>query len=180
MISIDLELANRRVDLISEGFDLAFRIGELEDSSLISKRIGGGHGGLFASPDYLDRHSTPESIQEVVSHRTLVMSASNAMANWLLKTEAGEQHQLSFTPNIMINDLDCLLTVVAGGAGIACLPTYMAKQHPQADKLQRILPEWHTEDMNFYILYPSQRGLTHKARLWIDFFSEKLRGQFTK
>lgn len=177
LIEIDLELSNRRVDLISEGFDLAIRIGELEDSNLISKRLGSGRAGLFASTEYLDKHGRPEQLEQLQQHRALVMSHSDHLLSWHLINDKGLSNNLNIRPNIRINDLDALITVVAGGSGIACLPTYLVQQHPQGKNLEQILPQWHAPEVTFYVLYPSLRGLTHKARLWIDFFSEKLTAQ---
>ncbi len=73
-----------------------------------------------------------------------------------------------------INDMTTLTTVVAGGAGIACLPAYLVHEQVASGQLCRVLPDWHTPEINLYILYPSQRGLTHKARLWMDFYISKL------
>ena len=177
LIEIDLELSNRRVDLISEGFDLAIRIGELEDSNLISKRLGSGRAGLFAAKQYLEQNGRPGNLEALRQHRTLVMSHSEHLLNWHLINNKGQSNNLDIHPNIRINDLDALITAVAGGCGISCLPTYLVQHHPRGKELEQILPGWHAPEVNFYALYPSLRGLTHKARLWIDFFSDKLSGQ---
>ena len=174
LINIDLELSNRRVDVISEGFDLVIRVGKLEDSNLISKRLGGGHAGMFAAPDYLQKQGTPRLLEELHQHRILVMSDAHNVLNWRMENSSGETYSLNVTPDIQINDLTSLTTVVAGGGGIACLPTYLVRKQVESGQLCRILPEWRTPELNVYMLYPSQRGLTHKARLWMDFYVSKL------
>ncbi len=174
LITIDLELTNRRVDIISEGFDLVVRVGQLEDSGLISRKLGGGPAALFASPGYLEKHGTPLSPEDLSPHRMLVMSDASNMLNWRLENPQGEHYSMNIHPSIQINDLTSLTTIVSGGAGIACLPVYLVREQVEAGQLIRILPEWQTRALNLYMLYPSQRGLTHKARLWMDYYTHKL------
>ncbi|MBN3561052.1 LysR family transcriptional regulator [Aliamphritea spongicola] len=174
LVNIDLDLSNRRVDVVSEGFDLVVRVGKLEDSNLISRKLGGGSAGLFAAPDYLKKHGTPADPEALHEHRILVMSDASNVLNWRLQNNRGEAHTLNVTPSMKINDMTTLTTVVAGGAGIACLPAYLVHEQVASGQLCRVLPDWHTPEINLYILYPSQRGLTHKARLWMDFYISKL------
>ncbi|WP_261845113.1 LysR family transcriptional regulator [Aliamphritea ceti] len=174
LINIDLELSNRRVDVVSEGFDLVIRVGKLEDSNLISKRLGSGHAGMFAAESYLQKHGAPHVLEDLHQHRILVMSDAHNVLNWRMENDSGEQYALNVSPNIQINDLTSLTTLVAGGGGIACLPTYLVRKQVESGQLRRILPEWRTPELSVYMLYPSQRGLTHKARLWMDFYVSKL------
>lgn len=175
-IDIAMDLNNRRVDLISEGFDLVIRVGELNDSNLISKRLGTARAGLYTSPDYLKKHGNPLDINDLSSHKTLVMIDANHTTHWLLEKSDGHQENIAITPALSINDFHAMRNVAAGGGGITNIPHYLVEDLVKTQHLVQVLPQWQSPEIGYYVLYPSHRGLTRKARVWMEFFSEK----FTK
>ncbi len=174
-IELDIELSNRRVDLIAEGFDLVIRVGQLNDSNLISRCFGSAHAELYASPSYLENNGTPESLEDLTLHKTLVMSDAYKRHQWVLQNSNGEHSSVDIQPSLSINDFSSLRTVVNSGAGIAHFPNYLVRDQVEAGQLQRVLNDWRSSDINYYVLYPSRRGLTRKALVWIEFFTEKLK-----
>lgn len=173
-VEIELNLNNRRVDIITEGYDLVVRVGDLEDSTLVSKRLGTDHAMLFASPDYLQRCGTPRQVDELQKHRCLVMSDSARPDQWTLTGPKKNIKTISVKPYATANDLTTLRQIAIDGGGIVLLPGYLGRPALRSKHLWRVLPKWHTPPFSYYALYPSHRGATLKIRAWLDFFADKL------
>jgi LysR family transcriptional regulator AphB len=173
-LHLDLQLDNRRVDIIAEGFDVAVRIGDLPDSNLISKRLGTGHAQLYASPGYLTQQGMPKRIEDLDGHRMLVMSEMPNPNQWTLRNKQHEQ-KISFTPRASINDFYALLQMITDDSGIGLLPTHLTKEPVELGDIQRVLPGWKTAPYHFHALYPGHQSITLKLRAWLDFFAERLK-----
>ena len=173
-IEVELNLTNRRVDIIAEGFDLAIRVGELQDSTLISKRFGTDYLKLFASPEYLRKLGTPKRLRDLEKHRLLVMSDSAKPAQWTLLGPKKRQELISAQPCATSNDLTMVRQMACDDGGIALLPGYLSEASEKSGRLRRVLPSWRTPSFSYYALYPSHRGVTLKIRAWLDFFSKRL------
>ena len=126
-IELDLQLLNRRIDLIEEGFDLAIRVGELEDSALISKRLFDVELYLYASPDYLA--ASPYALkqpEDLLQHFCLHMNANEEQLKWQLVD--GEKKQMVKTkPSVRSNDFSTLRQLAIDDCGIALLPDYLCQ-----------------------------------------------------
>ncbi len=177
-INIELVLENRRVDLIAEGYDLAIRVGKLDDSSLISKRLNGDNMKLFASPFYFEHSQqqyqlgAPQTFSELKDHKMLMM-LSNLSSNSFALTHPQEGTKvLDLKSRVKVNDLTSLRQLAVDGLGIALLPGYMAKKSVEKGELLPVLEEWGTESQNYYLLYPSHRSMTPKLRVLIDYLAD--------
>ena len=179
-IEIEMVLNNRRVDIIAEGFDLALRVGQLEDSTLISKPLGTSRASLYASPDYLARHGELEALSDLTYHRKLVMTDANRAYRWQFENDQGAQEFVNINPIMSVNDLTSMRTIMVDGGGIGFLPDYLAEDYVKRGQLKVILPEWRSPIIPYFAIYPSHMGLTRKARVWIDFFSERLNKNLIK
>ncbi|PCI63459.1 MAG: LysR family transcriptional regulator [Kordiimonadales bacterium] len=174
-IDIQLDLNNRRVDLISEGYDIVVRVGDLDDSSLMSKKIGQARAHLVASPGYLEQYGMPAAPDDLASHQKIIMSDSNNTVQWLLENTDGELQSVDVTPTSSINDFTALAALVEADGGIAIMPEYVVRNQVEAGRLVRILPDWRSKVAHYYVIYPSRQGLTKKAEAWITFFAEKIK-----
>ncbi|WP_085902177.1 LysR family transcriptional regulator [Kiloniella majae] len=174
-IKISLDLNNRHVDLITEGYDLVVRVGEQKDSSLMSKLIGQARAKLCASPAYLEEHGHPTSLEQLPDHKILMMSDSNALKQWVLENQSGKLCTVDVVPNDNINDFTALRSMIEDGCGISIIPEYVIQNSIDTGKLVNVLPDWQSKVISYYVLYPSRKGLTKKARAWIDFFEEKFK-----
>lgn len=174
-IEMEIELNNRRVDLINEGYDLVVRVGQLNDSNLISKRFGSAQACLYASTSYLKQWGEPVELKDLTQHKTIIMSDANSSQQWVLENDAGVQSSVAVNSPLSINDFSCLRTVVENGAGIAHFPKYLVEDLVQQGKLKQVLTDWRSPKISYYVLYPSRRGLTRKARAWIEFFEAKFK-----
>lgn len=173
-IEIDVNLNNRRVDVIAEGFDLVVRVGDLQDSTLVSKRLGSDHLKLFASPEYLKKNGTPKQLSDLDEHKLLVMSDSARPGQWTLTGPGNQQETVSANPYATTNDLAMIRQIAIDDSGITLLPGFLSAAPEKSGKLRRILPDWRTTTIYYHALYPSHRGVTLKLRAWLDFFQHKL------
>lgn len=174
-VDVELQLNNRRVDLIAEGFDVAIRVGALDDSTLVSRLLGHGHAQLYASPIYLEKHGSPVRVSSLKNHALLCRTPSDKHNKITLIGPGNRQADTEFTSVVKTNDLTTLRQIACNGGGIALLPGYLADACTSENTLIEVLPNWHTESFNVYALYPSHRSITLKVRVWIDFLRSKLR-----
>ncbi|MDW7747517.1 LysR family transcriptional regulator [Halomonas sp.] len=167
-VGIDLQLNDRKVDIVEEGFDIALRIGHLKSSSLIAKRIAPVRLVLCASPEYLERHGTPRHLEELEAHRYLRYSymeqeAGESVFKWL----PGRGQYTS--GDLVSNNGDVLVEAAIAGAGLALQPTFISGAAIQAGKLRVILPEHEPEPMSLYAVYAHRQLLASKVRCFVDF-----------
>lgn len=167
-INVNLNLSNRRVDLIEEGFDLLIRIGKLEDSRLIAKRLGSIKRRIYVSPDYLKQHGGIESIGQLNQCDFLLMSSIHNRGECLL--QSGEkQQEITVTPKLLVDDFTILKQMVIEGLGVAIIPNYMCQQELSDGKLIQILAPWGMPDVDIYALYPKHRLNIPKVKAFMDF-----------
>ena len=171
-VKLDIHLTNRRVDLIEEGFDLAFRVGELEDSTLISKRICSLSLSLFASPDYLKHKTAPNSPEELSNHQCLFMSGQDSQTSWPLKIN---NENISVSPSMMCNDFGLLYQACLKSSGIAMLPDYMCEAAIEQKSLKRVLSNEVGRNVDIYALMPSKKGRLPKLTALLEFTEVQLK-----
>lgn len=163
-VELQIELLDRRVDLVEEGFDVAIRAGALPDSSLIARRLGSpGHMRLYASAAYLKRYGTPRHPRELAEHRCMVMTGQSSPLSWAF-AQRGKRIAIKVKPYVEANSFTLLAELVAAGHGIARLPDYMAAQH----ELVRVLDELAPPPMAWHAVYPSSRHLSPKVRTLVE------------
>jgi len=167
-VNVDVEFSARQVDLVHEGFDLALRVGTLDDSRLAARRLGELHYGLFASPAYLARAGTPADPAGLASHALLMFRTGSGRAGWSLRPPGGGAAvELRRDGRVLAGSVTLLLQAALDGHGIARLPLAVAGQTAPGT-LQRVLPGWTPEPAAVHAVYPSSRYLAPKVRAFID------------
>lgn len=168
-VNLDLDLSSRRVDLISEGFDLAVRIGKLpEDSLLVARKLAQMDSGLYASSDYLREHGEPRQPEDLLEHKALhLRSSSGQVQPWKLKN-AEQSWQGSVPGKIQANTPELLMYLACNSAGIVALPHRVAKQKVLSHQLQQVLPGWELPAADVWAVFPGRRLLPTKTRAFID------------
>lgn len=166
-VNIDLQLNDRKVDIVEEGFDIALRIGHLKNSSLIAKFITPIRLALCASPEYLEKFGTPERPEDLQNHRYLHYSymeteSQEGIHRWLL---SGKES----TGNLVSNNGDVLVEAAIAGAGIAIQPTFISGGALASGKLVQILRDYAPEPLGLYAVYPHRKLMASKVRCFIDF-----------
>ncbi|MBU2969794.1 LysR family transcriptional regulator [Pseudoalteromonas sp. C2R02] len=174
-IQVELQLTNRRVDIIEEGFDLVLRVGESPDSSLISKKLMSTCLKLYASPEYIHNTSKNQTIEisNLELHNCLFMNATNHSNQWVLNKQ-NETQTVKLQPSFVCDDFNVIYQMTLNGAGISLLPEYLCTDAISHNKLQQVLSSWQSTDISLYAIYASRKGVTPKIRAMIDFLENKL------
>ena len=171
-VSVDMVLTDQNLDLVQDGIDVAFRVGQLEDSSLIGRHLGDVRAILCASPDYIKSRGIPEHPDSLHEHALMVLSQ---WPSWQLSGPDNDTYNLNVKARIQVNDFASLYTLALSGSGIAPLPTMIAAPAIRSGKLVPVLPEWPFEASPLHALYPSNRHLSAKVRSFVDFVIEAVR-----
>lgn len=162
-VRLQLEESDRLVELVAEGFDLALRGGKPPDPTLDGFRVGGSDFILVAAPTYLKRRARPTGIKSLPEHDLL--SLSNRP--WQLST-ARRSLELGITPRLVTNNLASLTTLTEQGLGLALLPRENCRQALEEGRLVHLLPAWSGPSAEFWVVYPSRKGLTSAVRAFLD------------
>ncbi|MBP1804995.1 LysR family transcriptional regulator [Rubellimicrobium aerolatum] len=171
-ITVNMVLNNRYVELISEGFDMAIRIGDLEDSTLRARKLAETTRKMIASPDYFTRYGRPKTIDDLNEHKLLHYSNQANNAVWKITAPSGEKRQVRTSGWLTVNDGQSLLNACVSGLGIAYLPSFLYADSMQKGLVEEAIPGLPTEVQGIYAVYPPGRFTQPKVRAFIDFLVE--------
>ncbi len=171
-VELELNLNDRQVDLVEEGFDLAVRIGRLADSSLVARRLAVVRLVPVASPGYLARAGTPQHPHDLATHNCLHYTLAQRRDEWLLQ-RGEEQASVRVSGTLRVNNGDMIAAAVAEDAGIAVLPTFIVGDRLRTGALLRLLPDWQVPDLYLHAVYPAGRSVPAKTRALIDFLADR-------
>ena len=175
-VEFDLDLNDRRIDLIEEGADLALRIGRLRDSSLIARRLFDARAVVCASPHYLSVHGRPESPADLKNHDCLVYSNLEVPNRWTYQDEAGDKQSVDVKPVLVASSGDFLTNAAAHGMGLVLQPTFIASESIRRGSLVPVLSNYDWPITPAYAVYPPTRHLSYRVRALIDFLAERFSG----
>lgn len=173
-ISVEVVLTGRYVDLVSEGFDLAIRAGQLVDSQLVATRISMGDHALFAAPSYLDQRGRPSELSELEQHQC-VLFRSRGKATWPLVSLDGTSHALDVSGALSVDELTFAMAACIAGAGIALLPPELARDAIAAGKLELVLGDYRRPAMPLQVVLPSAARVPSRVALFRDHLVAELR-----
>jgi LysR family transcriptional regulator for bpeEF and oprC len=172
---IDLQLAcsERRADLIEEGIDCAVWSGELEDSTLIARRVGQLYFGTCASPSYLAAHGLPRHPDELSAHRCInhFSPRTGKIFDWVF-AKNGVRIQTSLRGAIALDDENSYVAAAEAGLGVAQIPAFVLKEAMERGSLELLLGDWFPEPAPLNIVYPENRHLSSKIRVFVDWVAE--------
>lgn len=172
-VDVDLVLSDQQLDLIQDGIDISFRVGQLEDSSLIGRHLGDVRAMLCASPEYLKKNPAPSHPDQLAEH---TLMTAPQWQQWQLNGPNNQQVNVPANKTrITANDFATLYTLALSGAGIAPLPMMIAAAAVRSGRLVQVLPEWPFDSAPIHALYPSNRHLSAKVRSFVDFIIEHVR-----
>lgn len=169
-LSIQLVLTDDVVDVVSEGIDVAIRIGELAASSLISRRLVCDRRIICAAPAYLAHYGTPKTPDDLATHNCLALNAYKTTLNqWRFRDPVGLR-EISVCGNFTVNSGVALYEAVLAGLGIARASSFLIDQALRSGQLIRILGEYEDEnDIGIYAIFPSNRYLLPKVQCFVEF-----------
>jgi DNA-binding transcriptional LysR family regulator len=166
-VRVNLHTAERRLDIVREGYDLAVWGGALEDSSFLARKLGVASGGYFASPRYLARRPAPASPEDLASHDLVTIPKGTGATEWAFAM-GGKPKRVAIRPRLVVNDVELAVRAAAAGLGIAPAPAWVAAPYVASRKLIAVLSPWTPPGVEVHAVFPAGGALVPKTRAFLD------------
>jgi len=166
-LAIDINLSPAYVNLVDEGLDLAIRIGVLEDSALVVRKLASSRLVLCAAPAYVEEHGTPRVPDDLASHNCLCTNLLTWGDAWRLGGK-GREVRVAVSGSFRTNNAEMLRAAALDGVGIAALPTWAVAEQLRSGMLRWVLPAWEAPVSTIYAVYPASRLMSMKVRAFVD------------
>ncbi len=166
-VEVDVVLTANKLDLVEEGIDVAIRIGRLDDSTLIARKLGDAQGFCCASPEYLKEHGTPQHPGDLQAHSCILLGRIRAGASWRFQGEEGPI-TVPVSGRLMSNSFALARQAALDHMGVAALPSFICADDIRAGRLTPVLQPWAINGGGVYAIYPSNRHLSAKVRAFLD------------
>ncbi|MEY4761230.1 MAG: hypothetical protein RLZZ200_1086 [Pseudomonadota bacterium] len=167
-VSVDLAITNRRVELLEEGFDVIFRVGDIGDSSLVAQRLAPYRLVLCAAPAYLSAHKRITAPGDLVGHECLVFKHPTLQTRWTF-TGPGGPINVAVKGRMTADSGEALLSMARAGMGLLFQPLELVAADLKAGHLVKVMPRYPAPSRPFHLLYPQDRIITPKLRSFLDF-----------
>ncbi|HTP98898.1 MAG TPA: LysR family transcriptional regulator [Casimicrobiaceae bacterium] len=172
-IRLEIELSDRIVDLVDEGFDAAVRIGAVGGQNLVGRRVGATRLVCCASPAYLARHGEPRTLEDLARHACLLYQYAPQRDTWPFTDRTNVQHRVRVAGPVYANNGDFLAALARDGIGIAYEPDFIVGADVRAGRLVPILRNYAPVTSGIHVVYASRRHLSAKVRAFSDFLVER-------
>lgn len=174
-IRLELGCSDRPVNLVAEGVDCAVRAGSTLDPSLIARRVATLRFVNCAAPSYLNAAGRPTHPQELQAHRCLnyLLQSTGRIANWDF-VHGDQRLEIGFDSPITVNDSNVYTDACLAGLGIGQLPSFVFALYRSSGLLEAVLPDWVPEPLPVHVVYPSNRHLSTKVRVFAEWVAERL------
>jgi DNA-binding transcriptional LysR family regulator len=172
-LKVDMSFNDRFVDLVDEGHDLAVRIGQLPDSSLIARKLAESGSVICAAPEYWNKHGRPSHPSELAEHNCFAYSYLATGNEWRLKGPEGEV-AVRVSGSLTANNGDVLRQAAVAGLGVIASPTFMVCDDLRDGRLEPVLRDYEPPNRGIYAVYPHNRHLSAKVRVFVDYLVEAL------
>lgn len=171
-VEIDVDFDDRRVDVVGERYDVVVRIGALEDSSLIARKLAPCPILLCASPAYVEIYGLPKQPEDLAGFPAIVYNRHGYAPEWRYRGEDGSSRRAMMHGVMSANSAEMMLSACLEGIGIAILPVFSAYPYLQDGRLVQVLPHFATDPVrSIYAMFPQNRYLSTKTRLFVDWLS---------
>ena len=169
-VELTLTVSDRTVELVQEGIDCVIRAGTPEDSAtLVARRIGAFDWVSCASPEYLERHGTPKTLEDLARHKAVgYLSSRTARSLEWHFVENGEDRCIAMRESLIVNDTDAYVACGLEGLGLIRAGSYMVQQHLRSGQLRRVLADYAAPAAPLSVLYPQNRHLSPTVRAFVD------------
>jgi DNA-binding transcriptional LysR family regulator len=173
-VSVDMDLNDRQLDVIEEGFDVSVRISDLPDSSLVARRLAPCRHVIVAAPAYLEAHGVPSTPADLADHGILSYSLQQSARQWHFLDPDGRPVQVSVGGRLQVNNSLALRESLLAGAGLARTPTFLVGDDLRAGRLSVVLGDYRSPEVSIYLVYPQRRHLSPKVRAFADFLAARI------
>lgn len=174
-VSLDVHLTDRVVDLVDEGFDLAFRIARLPDSSLISRKLAATRLVLCAAPEYVRRRGALRQPADLQHQDVIGYTLLSIRDSWEFTGRKGRV-TVKVTPRLRTNNGDTCIAAAISGAGIILQPTFQVSDHLASGALVELLPQYRSIELGIFAVYPTRKFVLPKVRVLIEYLSASFSG----
>ena len=173
-VKVSVNLNDQLLDLVSSGFDMAIRIGALEDSSLVARKLAPNRRVICASPEYVRRHGMPNSPEELARHECLMLVGSQGRQDlWRLHDRAGREIAVRVSGRFESNLGELLRDAAVAGLGIAVHSTWHVNEDLRAKRLVPVMPDYGVAESGIYAVMPQRRLIPPRVRAFSDFLAER-------
>jgi len=173
-VTLDIELNDRKVDIVAEGFDLAIRVGALEDSGLISTRLAESRGVVVASPIYWDRFGRPTQPTDLTAHKCISYSNMPTPGEWMFQSETNGTEKVKLEIATLCNSAELETALAVAGKGVTRLPEFTCKEELASGNLEIVLADYEMEPLGIYAIYPHRAHLSVKVRAMVEFIRSEI------
>jgi len=167
-VALSIDLSDRLVDIVEEGFDLAIRIATLQNSTLVSRRITSTRLIACASPGYLSAQGTPEAPADLASHRIIGYSNFTTGNDWPFEGPEGAT-SVRVRPWMQANNGETCCAAAVAGQGVVLQPGFLVQKDLEAGRLVELMPEYRSTELGVYAVYPTRKFVTPKVRALVDY-----------
>ncbi len=172
-LTAEIELNDRMVDVVAEGFDVVIRVGRLKASSLISRRIASSRGVIVAAPEYWDRRGRPTHPSELSVHDCISYSLMRSPERWEFSEPDGRKIGVDIRTRVLCNSAELEAVLAVAGLGVTRLPAFACARELAEGRLQSVLDDYGRSEIGVYAIYPDRRHLPAKSRAFVDFMVER-------
>jgi len=174
-VNLEIDLNNRKVDMIADGFDVLIRASQqLDDSSLISRKVFSSEGIVIASPSYLEKYGTPQTVEELTQHQAITYSHLKNPSLWHFTNQEGQVESVQMKSRVQTNSSELEISLCVAGHGVMLMPRFNLNGEIERGELVELLTEYQRPEINVYVVYPSRKHMSAKVRSFIDFVSSRL------
>lgn len=171
-LQVEISSTDRRVDVVREGFDCVIRVGKLSDSSLIARPLGKLELLNCASPAYIARSGTPQTLEDLFNHQLIhYVTTLGSKSSGFEYTEKGEVKFIAMNGNITVNNSDAYSAACLAGFGMAQIPRIGAQDYLAQGKLVEVLKDYRAGAMPVSLIYPNRRNLSRRVQVFMDWIT---------
>ncbi len=173
-IRLDLSLTDQRIDLVETGFDVAIRIGRLEDSGMIARKLLDYRRVVVASSEYWDQHGKPRRPDDLKDHNCLTYAYADQGRRWRFRGPEGREFDVPVSGSLRANNGDVLIRAAAAGLGVCAVPAFLCAERINEGDLTLALEAFEPDPLGVHVVYPQTRHVPSKLRVFIDFLVASL------
>lgn len=176
-VDLEVDLIDRVVDIVEEGYDLAIRISRGGSASHVGRKLTTSRNVVCASPAYLAAHGSPGAPGELKDHACIGYAYWSTADEWRFTDTEGKAHAVKVDLPVRTNNGDTARALALGGRGVIAQPTFLVGEDLRAGRLVRLMPEYRMADIDILAVYASRRHLSAKVRAMIDYLAAAFRGE---
>ena len=172
-LNVEMVLQSNHADLIEDGIDIAICLGDLDDTSMVARKLASSSMIVCGSPDYLEKYGIPQTPEDLVNHSCLVNWASAPQDKWKFKTDKGFT-TINASGRMQSNVAEAIRVAALNGLGLVVLATYVVRRDIEKGKLKTVLQDYALPPLDIHAVYPHRKYLSAKVRCFLDFLQQWL------